>query len=89
MTDNVVKISALPQVNTVADSDFLVVLKDPSGSPSNRVITKKNFANTIITNAAPTAANSAGTAGQTAYDGSYFYVCVAANTWVRAALSTW
>lgn len=39
--------------------------------------------------AAPATATSTGTAGQIAYDASYFYVCVATNTWKRAALATW
>lgn len=39
--------------------------------------------------AAPAAADSAGTAGTIAYDASYIYVCVAANTWLRAAIATW
>lgn len=39
--------------------------------------------------AAPASAGSAGTAGQVAYDGSYFYVCVAANTWTRTPLMEW
>lgn len=39
--------------------------------------------------AAPASAGSAGTAGQVAYDESYFYVCVAANTWTRAPLNSW
>jgi len=30
-----------------------------------------------------------GDAGDVAYDTSYLYVCVAGNTWKRAALSTW
>jgi hypothetical protein len=38
---------------------------------------------------APSTASSAGTAGQVAYDTSYFYVCTATNTWKRTALSTW
>lgn len=38
---------------------------------------------------APASATASGTAGQIAYDSEYIYVCVAANTWVRAALSTW
>ncbi len=38
---------------------------------------------------APSTASSAGTAGQAAYDGSYFYLCIATNTWIRGALSTW
>lgn len=39
--------------------------------------------------AAPTTATDAGEPGQVAYDSSYFYVCTASNTWVRATLSTW
>lgn len=40
--------------------------------------------------AAPAAPNSAGIAGQRAYDADGFlYVCIATNTWVRYAGSTW
>jgi hypothetical protein len=38
---------------------------------------------------APATATSTGTAGDVAYDSGFIYVCVATNTWVRAALSTW
>jgi hypothetical protein len=38
---------------------------------------------------APGATAWPGVAGQIAYDSNYFYVCVAANSWKRAALSTW
>lgn len=38
---------------------------------------------------APATAASTGTAGQVAYDATYIYVCVATDTWVRAALATW
>jgi hypothetical protein len=38
---------------------------------------------------APASATASGTAGQIAYDGSYFYVAVGSNQWERAALSTW
>lgn len=37
----------------------------------------------------PASATASGTAGQIAYDGSYFYLAPATNTWVRAALTTW
>jgi len=37
----------------------------------------------------PASATATGTAGSVAYDGSYFYLASAQNTWVRAALSTW
>jgi len=38
---------------------------------------------------APTTATSTGTAGTVAYDTSYFYVCVATDTWHRAAIAIW
>lgn len=37
----------------------------------------------------PATSSSPGTAGQMAYDGSYFYTCTALNTWKRAALASW
>lgn len=39
--------------------------------------------------AAPASAGATGVAGSMAYDSDYIYVCVATNTWKRAALSTW
>ena len=39
--------------------------------------------------AAPANSTSAGVSGQFAFDISYVYLCVANNTWKRAALSTW
>ena len=39
--------------------------------------------------AAPATASSTGRKGDTAFDTSYFYVCVATNTWKRVLLSTW
>lgn len=38
---------------------------------------------------APASASAAGRAGQIAYDSSYIYVCVAAGSWKRSALSAW
>lgn len=37
----------------------------------------------------PSSATSTGSVGQWAADTNYFYVCIAANTWVRAQLATW
>lgn len=34
-------------------------------------------------------ASSSGKAGQIAYDSNYVYICIADNTWKRAALETW
>jgi hypothetical protein len=37
----------------------------------------------------PASASATGTAGDICWDASYIYVCVAANTWERAAIATW
>lgn len=37
----------------------------------------------------PGTASSPGAVGQLAWDSGFIYVCVATNTWKRAALSTW
>ncbi len=38
---------------------------------------------------APVATNSTGTAGQMAYDSSYFYICTATDTWKRVSIAGW
>ena len=38
---------------------------------------------------APSSASDTGTAGEIRWDSNYIYVCVAANTWKRAGLSSW
>ena len=37
----------------------------------------------------PATAGDTGTTGQIAWDASYIYVCVATDTWKRAAITTW
>jgi hypothetical protein len=37
----------------------------------------------------PATATSTGTAGQMAYDSSFFYICTATNTWRRVAIASW
>jgi len=37
----------------------------------------------------PATSSSTGTTGQISWDSQYVYVCIATNTWKRAALSTW
>lgn len=43
----------------------------------------------IRTAQTPASAGATGTAGMICWDSSYVYVCVATNTWKRAAISTW
>ena len=43
----------------------------------------------IYPNQTPASASAPGVIGQTCWDDNYIYVCVATNTWKRAAISTW
>ena len=38
---------------------------------------------------APTLASDPGSPGEVAFDGSFFYVCVAEDEWLRCAIATW
>jgi hypothetical protein len=44
---------------------------------------------TVVRTTAPASAGSTGQAGQIAFDSGYVYVCIATDTWKRAALATW
>ena len=41
-----------------------------------------------ITNSAPASSGAAGVKGQISYSGSFLYICVATNTWIRLATTT-
>lgn len=43
----------------------------------------------ILPTHTPASATATGTAGEVAWDANYIYVCTAANTWKRVAISTW
>lgn len=67
------------------DTDLQRVLTN--GNTSTLGMTVNNIILTSSTT--PATASSTGTAGQIAWNSGYIYVCVATNTWKRAALSTW
>lgn len=46
-------------------------------------------ANVVQIVAAPASASAEGSVGQIATDGAYIYICIAANTWERAAIASW
>lgn len=65
-----------------ANGNNLVTLKAPASLAADLVIT-------LPTGVVPSTATSSCTAGQWWYDASYWYVCVATDTWKRTALATW
>lgn len=50
------------------------------------VVTGSLYVTTAVT---PATAGATCTAGQVAWDASFIYVCIATDTWERAALATW
>ena len=63
-----------------------VFYQDPTGS--QWIDASPPLAAVVLGNA-PSTASSTGSAGDIRYDSGYVYICVAANTWKRAALTTW
>jgi len=64
-----------------------------NGNTSNLSMTVNtvtcNNSLTISNTRTPSSASASGTKGTIAWDANYIYVCVANNTWKRAALTTW
>lgn len=55
-----------------------------------QTLTNKTLTSPKITSGnAPATSTSTGVAGQVEWDSGYVYICVATNTWKRAALSSW
>ena len=42
----------------------------------------------LVNQTAPASSSAAGTKGQVVVSGSFMYVCIAANTWVRSSVTT-
>lgn len=59
-----------------------------TGSPTQKLDVNDDSIR-VRTAKTPANASDTGTQGQIAWDSSYVYVCVATNTWKRAAISTW
>lgn len=88
--NNSLKTSELATAANAASSDRLVIIRDPSGSPSTRTIAVLDLVKGLqMSNTAPATSSSNGVAGTFSYDASYFYLCTANNTWTRVPLNTW
>lgn len=90
MADNSKKISELPLATNVASTDRILVLRSPSSNASVRTINFSDLsANIIVSNSVPANSTSNGLPGTIRYDSDNVYICVANNTWKKAALSSW
>lgn len=95
------KVTELTALTNAAATDLLYVIHEPSSNAQSQKITVANFFGNVSANAvfngtiaisntaAPTTAASTGRKGELRYDSNYIYICVATNTWKRAAIDTW
>lgn len=103
MTDRAKKITELPAHSNAPANNVLVIVHQPglANAETMKITLSSLFANiscnvaftgnTLVmpNTAAPAAANSTGTKGEIRFSNSHLYICIANNTWVRSALSSW
>ena len=82
------------EVTAVAGTDVLYCVQGSNdrkftASQLATYINDNIVCNSLGASRTPASATAAGTAGEVCWDANYVYVCVAANTWRRAALSSW
>lgn len=63
-------------------------ISEADGFFANRSITGTQYKVSAL-NTAPASATSTGVIGEIRITSAYIYVCIATNTWVRTALTTW
>jgi hypothetical protein len=82
----------LTEAEYTATNGTSIILEEPCfGGESVDILAYNTSATGIAPNmiSAPVSSTSAGIPGQTAYDSSYFYVCIEPNSWKRFTLDTW
>ncbi len=78
--------------STISGSYILWQLPNSDGSANSFLSTNGSGSMSFrqpASSVAPSTTTSTGIAGQVAYDSGFVYVCIATNTWRRAALTTW
>jgi hypothetical protein len=79
--------SATPTERLRINSSGQLLINTGTAGASKLVVNDESIQ--INTAKTPAAANATGTAGQVCWDANYVYVCVATDTWKRAAIATW
>ena len=82
------RLTDLASITAAGSSDLLYVVQ---AGISKKIAVSSLTSSILATKfvAAPATTTSTGTIGQLAIDSSNVYVCVATNTWKRAALTDW
>lgn len=91
MANDTRKLSTLNVASAISANDRILILKNAGSSTAETQTINANTLATYITgvaisNTAPANLASVGIKGTMAFDANFFYVCVAANTWVKMAI---
>ena len=73
---------------TPVDADLLLGT-DAGSSDATKNFQVSAIRDFLISDTVPATAGATGTKGQIAFDSSYIYICIATDTWERAAIATW
>ena len=92
MADKALKISELPALTSISGDDLLVIVDDPSGTPTTKKVTVANLlgnsaANVVIQNVTPANGTITVTKGTIMFDSSFIYIATANNVIKKVALS--
>lgn len=85
-------LTTITNIGTSASNGYLRKDGDSWLLDNNTFLTTAGAAATYqpkISSVIPNSSSAAGTTGQLAYDSTYIYICVATNTWRRAAILPW
>ena len=92
MADKALKISELNAVTAPSGDDLLVIVDDPTGTPTTKKVTVANLlgnssANVVIQNVTPANGTITVTKGTIMFDSSFIYIATANNVIKKVALS--
>ena len=92
MSDRAKKISELTALTAPAAVDLMVIVDDPSGTPTTKYVSVGNLfgnssANVVIYNATPANSTITVKKGTLMFDTDYLYIATANNTLKRIALT--
>jgi hypothetical protein len=90
MSNTAIKVSQLPVANTIARTDRIVVLVNPSTTANVKTANiDVIFSNVAISNSTPANSTANGYTGTIRVDTDYLYICVSNNVWKRVTLDSW
>lgn len=93
MSDRSKKVTELTALTSPAGEDLLLIVDDPSGTPTTKKVTVSNLfgnstANVVIFNTTPANSTITVKKGTLMFDSSYIYVAVANNLLKRVGLNS-